>query len=138
MLNLLLISLDNINLFGWITKTDATQGAPSDDKTSFAPVSFPLIGLTQLCQFYILIKTWNLSLNEISKHVGVYAGHSQGIISAIAAASHAESHESMLTNVRILIYSYPPNMNSFDFGVAKRNFHFYPLAYDTFCILNII
>lgn len=61
------------------------------------PVSFPLIGLTQLVQYLIVCKVSGLTPGELSDRMAGATGHSQGIVSAVAAAA-SSSFESFTQN----------------------------------------
>ncbi|KAH7106327.1 fatty acid synthase [Auriculariales sp. MPI-PUGE-AT-0066] len=62
------------------------------------PVSFPLIGLTQLLQYYVACRVANLTPGEMRSLVKGATGHSQGIVSAVCIAS-STSFESFMQNV---------------------------------------
>lgn len=81
----------------WITKV---QTDPAEDKVLFAPVSFPMIGLTQLMQLYVTAKTWDLSPADFAAHFSVAVGHSQGLLPAITASLVAHSDAAFVANVR--------------------------------------
>ncbi|KAH8117927.1 fatty acid synthase [Phellopilus nigrolimitatus] len=59
------------------------------------PVSFPLIGLTQLVQYLVACRVAHLTPGELRARLHGATGHSQGIVSAvaIAASSSFESFE---------------------------------------------
>jgi fatty acid synthase subunit beta len=61
------------------------------------PVSFPLIGLTQLVQYLIVCKVTGLTPGELSDRMAGSTGHSQGIVPAVAAAA-SSSFESFTQN----------------------------------------
>ncbi len=48
-------------LFEWLS----TKAHPPVEYTASVPVSLPLIGLTQLCQYYIACKVLNLTPGEM-------------------------------------------------------------------------
>ncbi|KAI8993220.1 fatty acid synthase [Pilobolus umbonatus] len=58
-----------------------------------APVSFPLIGLTQILQYYVMIRVLGRTPGEIRSLFEGSTGHSQGIISSIVIASSATEEE---------------------------------------------
>jgi malonyl CoA-acyl carrier protein transacylase len=62
------------------------------------PVSLPLIGFTQLAQYYITSKVLQVSPGELRDKFNGVAGHSQGIISAIAI-SVSDTEESFFINL---------------------------------------
>lgn len=51
-----------------------------------APISYPLIALTQLCNYMAAIKSTNTSLSDMADLVDTAIGHSQGIASAVVVA----------------------------------------------------
>ncbi|KAI9314935.1 fatty acid synthase [Dichotomocladium elegans] len=56
-----------------------------------APVSFPLIGLTQLLHYYVMLKVLDRSPADIRKLLAGTTGHSQGIVpSAVIASASTE------------------------------------------------
>lgn len=62
---------------------------PSTQYFASVPVSFPLIGLTQLTQYLIVCRVTDITPGEMRRLVHGATGHSQGIVSAVAiAASH--------------------------------------------------
>ncbi|KAH8822971.1 fatty acid synthase [Flagelloscypha sp. PMI_526] len=61
------------------------------------PVSFPLIGLTQLVQYLIVAQVSGLSPGELKGKLAGATGHSQGIVSAVAISA-STTLESFATN----------------------------------------
>ena len=51
------------------------------------PVSFPLIGLTQLVQYLVVCHVANLTPGQLRDRLAGATGHSQGIVSAVAVAT---------------------------------------------------
>ncbi|PFH52946.1 hypothetical protein AMATHDRAFT_138867 [Amanita thiersii Skay4041] len=72
------------------------------------PVSFPLIGLTQLVQYLVVCRVSGLTPGELRAYISGVTGHSQGIVSAVAIAA-SESFESLTSNaskaLKWLVYS---------------------------------
>ncbi|KAH9945014.1 fatty acid synthase [Epithele typhae] len=72
------------------------------------PVSFPLIGLTQLIQYLIVCRVTQLTPGELRSRLHGATGHSQGLVSAIAIAA-STTFESLAANavksIRWLFYS---------------------------------
>jgi fatty acid synthase subunit alpha len=64
-----------------------------------APISFPLIGLTQLVQYLIVCRVSGLSPGELRDRMAGATGHSQGIVSAVAIAA-STTLESFLENAQ--------------------------------------
>jgi fatty acid synthase subunit alpha, fungi type len=63
------------------------------------PVSFPLIGLTQLSQYLVAFKVLSMSPEELLSHIAGATGHSQGIVSAVAVAA-STTFDSFMENSR--------------------------------------
>ncbi|EEB08935.2 fatty acid synthase beta subunit Fas1 [Schizosaccharomyces japonicus yFS275] len=64
---------------------------PDRDYLVCAPVSLPLIGLTQLVQFYVTAKILGLDVGEFAAKFSASTGHSQGIV--VAAVISASTDE---------------------------------------------
>jgi malonyl CoA-acyl carrier protein transacylase len=73
----------------------------SEEHAAFAPISFPMIALTQLLQYLVLVRTWDMKPSEVSKNFLAAVGHSQGLISAVAVATTSDSDDSVVSNVRL-------------------------------------
>jgi fatty acid synthase subunit alpha len=63
------------------------------------PVSFPVIGLTQLVQYLVTARVAGLTPGELRERISGTTGHSQGIVSAVAIAA-STTFESFTENVR--------------------------------------
>lgn len=72
---------------------------PSVAYLASVPVSFPLIGLTQLVQYLIVCHVAGVSPGEIRDRLAGATGHSQGIVSAVAIAA-SNSHQSFYENAK--------------------------------------
>jgi fatty acid synthase subunit alpha len=57
------------------------------------PISFPLIGLTQLVQYLVVCHVANLTPGELRSRLSGATGHSQGIVSAIVIAASGTFEE---------------------------------------------
>ena len=79
-----------LDLMGWLQSKDSQ---PDTDYLVSAPVSFPLIGLTQLAHYTVTCKTLGLTPGDLRVVLKGTTGHSQGIVTAAATAS-ADSWES--------------------------------------------
>ncbi|KAG5638483.1 hypothetical protein H0H81_012415 [Sphagnurus paluster] len=75
-----------LDVVSWLK--DATA-RPSIAYLASVPVSFPLIGLTQLVQYLIVCKVAGLTPGELRGRIAGATGHSQGIVSAVAIAASA-------------------------------------------------
>lgn len=60
---------------------------PPTNYLATVPISFPLIGLTQLVQYLIACKVLGVTPGELREHISGTTGHSQGIVSAVAIAA---------------------------------------------------
>lgn len=79
-----------LNIMQWLHDKDSQ---PDTDYLVSAPVSFPLIGLTQLAHYIVTCKTLGLTPGDLRELLKGTTGHSQGIVTATAIAS-ADSWES--------------------------------------------
>ncbi|KAG6910835.1 hypothetical protein DXG01_007150 [Tephrocybe rancida] len=75
-----------LDALAWLN--DATI-RPSVAYLASVPVSFPLIGLTQLVQYLVVCKVANLTPGELRDRIAGTTGHSQGIVSAVAISASA-------------------------------------------------
>ncbi|OLY80881.1 Fatty acid synthase subunit alpha [Smittium mucronatum] len=78
----------------WLTHPEVQ---PDDGYMISAPVSMPLIGLTQLANFYVVCKILNMPPSEVLGFFKGMSGHSQGLIVAASIAS-SSSEESFFSN----------------------------------------
>ncbi|EJD06870.1 fatty acid synthase [Fomitiporia mediterranea MF3/22] len=60
---------------------------PPTEYFASVPVSFPLIGLTQLTQYFVTCRVANLTPGELRERLHGATGHSQGIVSAVCIAA---------------------------------------------------
>ncbi|KAF3939761.1 hypothetical protein ABW19_dt0209468 [Dactylella cylindrospora] len=79
-----------IDIMRWLQDPDVT---PDITYLVSAPVSFPLIGLIQLCHYAVACKILGLEPGQVRNIIKGTTGHSQGIVTA-AAISLASSWES--------------------------------------------
>ncbi|KAH8100945.1 fatty acid synthase [Cristinia sonorae] len=70
---------------------------PSVAYLASIPVSFPLIGLTQLVQYLVTVRVANLTPGELRSRFAGTTGHSQGLGTAICIAA-SDSFDSLLAN----------------------------------------
>ncbi|KAJ6628615.1 hypothetical protein B0H10DRAFT_1750735, partial [Mycena sp. CBHHK59/15] len=70
---------------------------PSTTYLASVPVSFPLIGLTQLVQYLVSCNVAGLTPGQMSDIISGTTGHSQGIVSAVAIAA-STSFDSFTAN----------------------------------------
>ena len=73
-----------LDIAGWLQDSEKT---PDLSYLISCPVSFPIIGLTQLANYAVMCKALGKSPGEILKCLRGTTGHSQGIVVAAALAS---------------------------------------------------
>ncbi|KAG8968299.1 3-oxoacyl-[acyl-carrier-protein] synthase [Tulasnella sp. 419] len=83
-----------LNVISWL---DGSIPRPPLEYIASIPVSFPLIGLTQLVQYLVAVRVANMTPGEFRSLVSGATGHSQGIVSAVAIAA-SDSLESYISN----------------------------------------
>ena len=66
---------------------------PAVSYLASVPISFPLIGLTQLVQYLIVCHVANLTPGELRSRISGATGHSQGIVSAVVIAASSTFEE---------------------------------------------
>ena len=79
-----------LDVVSWLS---GTVPRPAVSYLASVPVSFPLIGLTQLVQYLIVYRVANLTPGELRSRIAGATGHSQGIVSAVAIAASATFEE---------------------------------------------
>lgn len=79
-----------LNIMRWLKNPDSQPGT---DYLVSAPVSLPLIGLTQLAHYMVLCKVMGVDPGYLREHFKGTTGHSQGIVTAAAIAA-ADTWES--------------------------------------------
>ncbi|KAF8071859.1 fatty acid synthase [Lyophyllum atratum] len=75
-----------LDVVAWL---DDASARPSVAYLASVPVSFPLIGLTQLVQYLVVCKVTGLTPGELRDRIAGATGHSQGIVSAVAISASA-------------------------------------------------
>jgi hypothetical protein len=66
---------------------------PAVSYLASVPISFPLIGLTQLVQYLVVCHVANLTPGELRSRLSGATGHSQGIVSAVVIAASGTFEE---------------------------------------------
>jgi len=79
-----------LDVLSWFSGAAARPAVPY--LASF-PISFPLIGLTQLVQYLIVCHVANLTPGELRSRLAGATGHSQGIVSAVVIAASGTLEE---------------------------------------------
>jgi fatty acid synthase subunit alpha len=85
-----------MDVISWL---DGSVPVPPVDYLASIPVSFPLIGLTQLVQYLATCRASNLTPGEMRQLMKGATGHSQGIVSAVCIAA-SNCLDSFATNVQ--------------------------------------
>ncbi|KAJ7227399.1 fatty acid synthase [Mycena pura] len=83
-----------LDVMSWLS---GSSPRPSTTYLASVPVSFPLIGLTQLVQYLVSCNVAGLTPGQFRDTIAGATGHSQGIVSAVAVAA-SSTFESFTTN----------------------------------------
>ena len=92
-----------MDILSWL---ENPESAPSTEYLTSAPVSFPLIGLSQLMHYRITLSLLGCEPSDISGMLAGSTGHSQGIVVAamVAAADSGTSFDSLCQQaLRVLL-----------------------------------
>lgn len=79
-----------IEVAAWL---DGSIQEPSVDYLASIPISFPLIGMTQLVQYLVSCRVLDNTPGEMRKRLAGATGHSQGIVSAVVASTSSSFEE---------------------------------------------
>ncbi|KAJ3072082.1 beta subunit of fatty acid synthetase, partial [Quaeritorhiza haematococci] len=93
-----------IDLMSWLDKPDTR---PSTQALLATDLSFPIIGLTQLLNYWVMLKVLDMSPGEILKYFVGATGHSQGVITSVvisASTTEDEFLENSRTALRLLFW----------------------------------
>ena len=92
-----------LDVMRWLQNRDAQ---PDTDYLVSAPVSLPLIGLTQLCHYAVTCKVLGTDPGHVRDRLSGTTGHSQGVITAaaIAAAHDWSSFEQAAKDALIILF----------------------------------
>jgi len=85
-----------LDAVSWLSGAIARPAVPY---LASVPVSFPLIGLTQLVQYLVVCHVANLTPGELRSRISGATGHSQGIVSAVVVAA-SDTFEEFTENSR--------------------------------------
>ncbi|KAF2396134.1 beta subunit of fatty acid synthase [Trichodelitschia bisporula] len=82
------------------------ESQPDTDYLVSAPVSFPLIGLTQLSHYYVTCKVLGTDPGNLRDYLSGTTGHSQGVVTAaaIAAGGHWPTFEQAAHNALTILF----------------------------------
>ena len=86
----------------WLSGAAARPAVPY---LASVPILFPLIGLTQLVQYFIVCHITNLTPGELRSRLSGATGHSQGIVSAVVIAASGTFEEFVDNSIKWLFYS---------------------------------
>jgi fatty acid synthase subunit alpha len=79
-----------LDVASWLSGAAARPAVPY---LASVPISFPLIGLTQLVQYLVVCLVANLTPGELRSRILGAMGHSQGIVSAVVIAASGTFEE---------------------------------------------
>ena len=79
-----------LDVLSWLSGAAARPAVPY---LASVPISFPLIGLTQLVQYLVVCHVANLTPGELRSRLSGATGHSQGIVSAVVIAASGTFEE---------------------------------------------
>ncbi|KAF8656258.1 hypothetical protein AX16_002694 [Volvariella volvacea WC 439] len=85
-----------LDVAAWLS---GEQPRPAVPYLASVPISFPLIGLTQLVQYLIVSKVAGLTPGDLRSRLTGATGHSQGIVSAVVISA-SETFEDFTENTR--------------------------------------
>ncbi|KAJ3214628.1 3-oxoacyl-[acyl-carrier-protein] synthase [Dinochytrium kinnereticum] len=85
-----------IDVMAWLEKPDTR---PSTEKLLATELSLPLIGLTQLLAYWVMVKVLDRSPADIRALFTGTTGHSQGIVSSVVISS-SETDKDFLDNTQ--------------------------------------
>jgi fatty acid synthase subunit beta len=94
-----------LDVASWLSGATARPAVPY---LASVPVSFPLIGLTQLVQYLVVCHVADLTPGELRSRISGATGHSQGIVSAVvisASGTFEEFAKNSQKAVKWLFYS---------------------------------
>ncbi|ORX59428.1 fatty acid synthase [Hesseltinella vesiculosa] len=83
-----------LDILRWLKNPDVR---PDLQYLVSAPVSFPLIGLTQLLHYYVMLRVMDTTPGDIRQWIAGTTGHSQGIISSVVIAA-SNTFDEFLSN----------------------------------------
>lgn len=92
-----------LDVMRWLDNQDAQ---PDIDYLVSAPVSFPLIGLTQLAHYVVTCRVLGTHPGHVRDRLSGSTGHSQGVVTAaaIAASSNWETFDKQARNALTILF----------------------------------
>eukprot|EP00004_Rigifila_ramosa_P027693 TRINITY_DN910_c0_g1_i1.p1 TRINITY_DN910_c0_g1~~TRINITY_DN910_c0_g1_i1.p1 ORF type:complete len:2842 (-),score=503.53 TRINITY_DN910_c0_g1_i1:4431-12935(-) len=108
------------DILSWVRDPES---APPPEYLRSAPISYPAIGLVQLSHYALTLRLWNISPSTFFQFVSGFTGHSQGLLSACAAAlskTESELESNICTTVAIMFWlgHYAQTCTPFPSGVS--------------------
>lgn len=88
-----------LDIVSWLS---GTIPRPPVAYTASVPISFPLIGLTQLVQYLVVCHVAGLTPGQLRDRIGGATGHSQGIVSAVAISASSTFEEFTANSIKAL------------------------------------
>ncbi|KAF8907276.1 fatty acid synthase [Gymnopilus junonius] len=88
-----------LDVLSWLS---GATPRPSVPYLASVPMSFPLIGLTQLVQYLVVCHVADLTPGELRSRITGATGHSQGIVSAVAISA-SDSFKDFIDNSRKVV-----------------------------------
>ncbi|KAJ3106179.1 3-oxoacyl-[acyl-carrier-protein] synthase [Phlyctochytrium bullatum] len=85
-----------IDVMSWLEKPESR---PSPEALLSTDISLPVIGLTQLLAYWVMLKVLDKTPGEVRSLFSGTTGHSQGIVSSVVIAS-SESEKDFLDNTQ--------------------------------------
>ncbi|CUA68512.1 fatty acid synthase subunit beta, fungi type [Rhizoctonia solani] len=86
-------------VLGWL---DGSVPVPPLEYLASVPVSFPVIGLTQLVQYLVVASVTGSTPGELRSRIKGATGHSQGILSAVVAATSTDLDSFIRNSIKAL------------------------------------
>lgn len=92
-----------LDIMRWLDNKDSQ---PDTDYLVSAPVSFPLIGLTQLAHYVVTCRVLGTHPGHVRDRFAGASGHSQGVVTAaaIAASSNWETFDKQARNALTILF----------------------------------
>ncbi|TFK27788.1 fatty acid synthetase alpha subunit [Coprinopsis marcescibilis] len=88
-----------LDVYAWLSGNTAR---PPIAYTASVPISFPLIGLTQLVQYLVVCYVSGLTPGQLRDSIGGATGHSQGIVSAVAISASSSFEDFTENSIKAL------------------------------------
>ncbi|KAH9130220.1 hypothetical protein LEN26_008717, partial [Aphanomyces euteiches] len=93
----------SIHPFLW---TQDETSRPTKDELASAPLSYPLICLTQIANYLAFLETAQLTHEKLLPELRAGSGHSQGIVAAVLLAAAKTQDELLSIGIQLLRYMF--------------------------------